>query len=140
MIFEDLWKSNLYAVMIRKARLCVENYIKCDKSPSYRHLQLKKVRNVTEKPLYSTDRLRPLNNGPCKMRLESNGRSGKKVTVLFNLPFNTEQAKEILKTLQSQMGTGGTYKDGVIEFRGDLRGRVEKFFAKNNIKIIRAGG
>ena len=74
------------------------------------------------------------------MRLESKGRGGKQVTVLFNLPFNTEDAKQIMKTLQVQLGTGGSLKDGSIEFRGDVRSRIEEYFTKNNLKIIRAGG
>jgi translation initiation factor 1 len=79
-------------------------------------------------------------SGPCKMRLEKNGRGGKQVTVLFNLPFSESEAKALLKTLQSQLGTGGTFKEGMIEFRGDVRQRVEEHFKQKNIPIVRAGG
>ncbi len=93
---------------------------------------------MSDQPLYSTDKSRPLAVGPCKMRLEHRG--GKHVTVLFNLPFNTEQAKQILKTLQAQLGTGGTFKETIIEFRGDVRKQVEEYFKKQDLKITRAGG
>lgn len=78
--------------------------------------------------------------GPCKMRLESNGRAGKQVTVLFNLPFSDSEARELMRTLQSKFGCGATFKDGTIEFRGDLRPKLEDHFAKAGMKLVRAGG
>lgn len=80
------------------------------------------------------------NSGVTKMRLESGGRGGKQVTVLFNLPFAETEAREIMRTLQGRLGTGGTLKNGTIEFRGDVRTKVEEFFAKQGLKIVRAGG
>lgn len=78
--------------------------------------------------------------GPCKMRLESNGRGGKQVTVIFNLSFAESDARKHQSSLQSQLGTGGTYKDGMLEFRGDVRTKVEEYFAKLGIRVVRAGG
>lgn len=78
--------------------------------------------------------------GPAKMRLETNGRGGKAVTVLFNLPLEESEAKDLLKAMQSAFGCGGAMKDMTLELRGDVRPKVEAFFAKRNIKIIRAGG
>ena len=80
------------------------------------------------------------NSGVTKMRLESGGRGGKQVTVLFNLPFAEAEARAIMRTLQGRLGTGGTFKNGTIEFRGDVRTKVEEFFAKQGLKIVRAGG
>ena len=76
----------------------------------------------------------------CKMRLESKGRGGKQVTVLFELTFSEAECTSLLKTLQSQLGTGGTYKDGTIEIRGDVRDRVAAYFAKMEWNLKRAGG
>ena len=42
--------------------------------------------------------------GPTKMRLESKGRGGKEVTVLFNLPFSPAEAEALMKTLQTRFG------------------------------------
>lgn len=78
--------------------------------------------------------------GPCKIRLESKGRGGKSVTVIFNWSFSETQARDHLKDLQSQLGTGGTIKEGVIELRGDVRSKVEEYFAKKGVKVVRAGG
>ena len=78
--------------------------------------------------------------GPCKMRLETKGRGGKSVTVLFNLPFDKAKGKKIMKDLQTILGCGGTLKNGMIEFRGDVRDDVEAIFQKNQMKIVRSGG
>lgn len=78
--------------------------------------------------------------GPVKMRLETAGRGGKAVTVLFHLPFDEEAAKSYLKAMQSAFGCGGSVKDSTIELRGDVRAKVEDFFAKKSLKIVRAGG
>lgn len=79
-------------------------------------------------------------SGPIKMRLETKGRGGKAVTVLFNLPFTEDVAKDYLKSMQSGFGCGGSIKEQTIELRGDVRQKVEAFFSKKQIKIIRAGG
>jgi translation initiation factor 1 len=86
-----------------------------------------------EKPASST-------GGPLKMRLEKNGRGGKAVTVLFNLPFGEAEAKKHMQAIQASAGVGGTQKDGTVELRGDVRDKAEAYFAKLGIKVVRAGG
>ena len=78
--------------------------------------------------------------GPAKMRLETGGRGGKSVTVIFNLPLEESEAKEVLKAMQGAFGCGGALKESTLELRGDVRLKVEAFFAKKNLKIVRAGG
>lgn len=79
-------------------------------------------------------------SGPTKMRLETAGRGGKAVTVLFNLPFDELEAKALLKAMQGAFGCGGSVKDSTLELRGDMRTKVEEFFTKKSLKIVRAGG
>ena len=79
-------------------------------------------------------------SGNAKMRLETGGRGGKAVTVLFNLPFDEAETKDMLKAMQAAFGCGGAMKDCTLELRGDVRVKVEAYFAKKNLKIIRAGG
>ena len=74
------------------------------------------------------------------MRLETKGRGGKAVTVLFNLPFDEARARAIMKELQSALGSGATLKDSTIEFQGDRRERIEAYFAAHDLKIVPAGG
>lgn len=78
--------------------------------------------------------------GPSKMRLETAGRAGKAVTVLFNLPLTEDDARSLLKAMQGAFGCGGAMKNQTLELRGDVRVKVEEFFAKKNLKILRAGG
>lgn len=78
--------------------------------------------------------------GPAKMRLETKGRGGKAVTVLFNLPLEEAEAVALMKELQTSLGCGATFKDGAIELRGDMRDRIEPWFAKKSLKLVRAGG
>jgi translation initiation factor 1 len=110
---------------------------------------------MADKPLYSTavgfskadkdgrksDGYKP-SAGPLKMRLETNGRGGKAVTVLFQLTFAEDEARRVMKELQSQLGCGATLKDreGVIELQGDRRDRVEAYFKERGQKLVRAGG
>jgi translation initiation factor 1 len=79
-------------------------------------------------------------SGPCKMRLEKKGRGGKAVTVLFNLPFGEVEARSRMKALQSKLGCGASFKDGTIEFQGDVREKVQEFFVALGEKIVSAGG
>ena len=74
------------------------------------------------------------------MRLETKGRGGKAVTVLFNIPLPLKDAVQLGKDLQQKLGVGGTFKDGCIELRGDLRDKVEKTLVTQGIPIKRAGG
>jgi translation initiation factor 1 len=79
-------------------------------------------------------------SGPAKMRLETGGRGGKSVTVLFNLPWDEVEAVKHLKSMQAGFGCGGSIKDATVELRGDVRQKVEAYLLKNGIKIVRAGG
>jgi translation initiation factor 1 len=78
--------------------------------------------------------------GSTKMRLETNQRGGKAVTVLFNLPMSEIDARQLLKQMQTGFGCGGTLKDSTLELRGDVRQKVEVFFKAKGLKIVRAGG
>lgn len=79
-------------------------------------------------------------DGPMKMRLESKGRGGKEVTVLFNLPFSESDAKAFKRDIQGVLACGATFKNSQIELRGDLRNKVETYCKDKGMKIVRAGG
>jgi translation initiation factor 1 len=79
-------------------------------------------------------------DGAAKMRLESKGRGGKSVTVIWNLPWPADEAKAMMKTMQAQFGCGAALKGSQIELQGDKRNQVEQFFAAKSIPIKRAGG
>jgi translation initiation factor 1 (eIF-1/SUI1) len=56
------------------------------------------------------------------------------------LPFEEQEARDLLKSMQASFGCGGAIKDQTLELRGDVRAKVEAFFAKKNLKVVRAGG
>lgn len=78
--------------------------------------------------------------GPAKMRLEKSGRGGKAVTVLFELPLDEAEMKELLKALKTRCGTGGALKDGKLEIQGDQREKIEAVLSERGLKVKRAGG
>jgi translation initiation factor 1 len=79
-------------------------------------------------------------SGPAKLRLETKGRGGKAVTVLFNLPWDEAEAKDRLRVLKDKLGCGGTIKESTIELMGDVRAKDEALLEKEGLKLVRAGG
>ena len=60
----------------------------------------------------------------AKLRVEKKGRSGKTVTVVYDLPRNAAFLREVARDLKRACGTGGAIVDDTIELQGDLRDRV----------------
>jgi translation initiation factor 1 len=75
------------------------------------------------------------------IRVEKNGRGGKVVTVIDQLPKHEQFLKELAKDLKVRCGVGGTYlmdrKDGVIEIQGDKAVDVQGIFEKKGYKSKR---
>ena len=71
-------------------------------------------------------------------RLEKNGRGGKTVTILDQLPNHETFVKELTKELKIKCGVGGSYKveSGVaqIEIQGDKRDAIKKILDVKQIK------
>lgn len=75
-----------------------------------------------------------------KIRLEKNGRGGKTVTVIFELPKNDDYFKHLEKKLKNLCGTGGSFKNNVIEIQGDHRPKIKDYLEKIGFKVKMAGG
>lgn len=78
--------------------------------------------------------------GPTKMRLETKGRGGRAVTVLWNFPFTEDEVRALVKAIQALAACGATYKAGQAEFQGDVRPKVQEYFKAQAWKIVLAGG
>ena len=76
----------------------------------------------------------------AKIRLESKGRGGKSVSVIFNLPYNPEYFAKLAKKLKSHCGSGGTLKGDQIEIQGDHRQKIKTWLEKEGFKVKLAGG
>ncbi len=82
----------------------------------------------------------PPKEGPARVRLERQGRGGKVVTVVENLPGHPARIEEIGKALKARCGAGGTIKGRVVEVQGDHRDRVVEVLTQMGIAAKRAGG
>ncbi len=80
------------------------------------------------------------NETTLKIRLEKNGRGGKVVTVVFELPHNPDYFKELTKKLKATCGSGGTFKDDTIEIQGDHKAKLKQALEKLGFKAVLAGG
>jgi translation initiation factor 1 len=74
------------------------------------------------------------------VRLERQGRGGKVVTVVDNLPGHPAGIEEVAKALKARCGAGGTVKGRTVEIQGDHRDRVVAVLAERGIAAKRAGG
>lgn len=75
-----------------------------------------------------------------KVRLEKNSRGGKTVTVVFELPQNDAYFEELAKKLKGLCGTGGSFKNNMIEIQGDHREKIKTHLEKLGFKVKLAGG
>lgn len=66
----------------------------------------------------------------AKLRVETKGRGGKTVTVVYDLPRNTAFLKELSQELKRTCGTGGTAAEESVELQGDVRDRVRTLLQK----------
>ena len=78
--------------------------------------------------------------GPTKMRLETKGRGGRAVTVLWNMPFTEAEIKNLMKDVQGKKACGATFKDGRIEFQGDIKEALTAYFSEKSLKLQLSGG
>jgi translation initiation factor 1 len=66
----------------------------------------------------------------AKLRLETKGRGGKTVTVVYDLPRNSAFLKDLSQELKRTCGTGGAVSENTIELQGDQRERVRPALLK----------
>ncbi|MEZ6197470.1 MAG: stress response translation initiation inhibitor YciH [Planctomycetota bacterium] len=76
----------------------------------------------------------------ARLRLETSGRRGKAVTVLYDLPLDAEETKALAQELKRACSSGGSLKDGRIEIQGDHRAAVEAVMKKRGLSVKRSGG
>lgn len=71
---------------------------------------------------------------------ESKGRGGKTVTLVKGLVLSDDDLKSLAKQLKQVCGTGGTFKDGIIEIQGEHREKIAEFLKQIGYKVKIAGG
>lgn len=78
--------------------------------------------------------------GPTKMRLETKGRGGRAVTVLWNFPLPETEVRALMKEIQQRVAAGATFKEARVEIQGDVRPKVQEYFQEKGLKLVAAGG
>lgn len=71
----------------------------------------------------------------AKLRLETKGRGGKSVTVVYDLPANARFLKELCQELKRACSTGGAAGSDTVELQGDQRERVRTLLAKKGYGV-----
>lgn len=73
------------------------------------------------------------------LRIETNGRGGKVVTVIDRLPRQEKFLEGLSRMLKQKCGAGGTYgvRDGhgIVEIQGDNRERIKELLLKEGIRV-----
>ena len=71
----------------------------------------------------------------AKLRIEKNGRGGKTVTVVYDLPQNAGFLKQLCGELKKACGCGGAVTESTIELQGELRERVRAHLEKKGLLV-----
>lgn len=85
-------------------------------------------------------RAQPAGDGVARVRLETKGRKGKGVTVVWGVPVDEAGLQQLGKQLKAACGTGGTVKDGQIEVQGDHVAQVMETLRQRGYQVRKAGG
>ena len=78
-------------------------------------------------------------DGIARIRREGGGRGGKTVTVVTGLALDELALAALSRRLKAACGTGGTVKEGALEFQGDHRDALASLLAKEGFRSKRAG-
>ncbi len=62
-------------------------------------------------------------------------RRGKTVTLVGEFYLNIDTQERILKNLKKKLGCGGTYKDGWMEFQGELKDKIRFLLVEENFRF-----
>ena len=74
---------------------------------------------------------------PCKHFLvfKKEKRRGKTVTLTGEFHIEKKASEELLKSLKKKLGCGGSFKDGWMEFQGDLKEKLRELLEKESFRF-----
>lgn len=79
--------------------------------------------------------------GPIQVRRSTQGRAGKAVIVISNLPGSKDEIKQLASTLKKKSGVGGSVKaDNSIEIQGDILPKIKELLLAMGHKVKQIGG
>jgi len=97
-------------------------------------------RSKQTKSSADTTAIRKAGKQGVRIRRESKGRGGKTVSVIDGLALNEAEARVLLKRLKGRLGTGGAFKNGVLEIQGDHREALRSLLEAEGYAVKLAGG
>lgn len=62
-------------------------------------------------------------------------RRGKTVTLVGEFQMPKEDVSATLKTLKKKLGCGGSYKDGWMEFQGEIKDKVRELLVQEGFRF-----
>lgn len=65
-----------------------------------------------------------------RLTLKKEKRRGKIVTLVGSFSLSEEDAQKTLSSLKKSLACGGTYKEGWMEFQGDISPKVKELLLK----------
>jgi len=76
-------------------------------------------------------------DGVVRIGLETKGRKGKGVTMIYGLPLDPSGLLTLGKELKKSCGSGGTVKEGIVEIQGDHRDRLIEELQNRGYRVKR---
>ncbi|MCX8676307.1 MULTISPECIES: translation initiation factor [unclassified Apibacter] len=101
--------------------------------PNHQFEEPEESSSTPEKELFMQDE-------PIICKYEKKGRNGKPVTILENYNGADEDLKQLAKELKSQLGVGGSAKDGIIVIQGNYRDKIMDILKEKGFSVKRVGG
>lgn len=77
---------------------------------------------------------------PLVCKFEKKGRNGKPVTLIEGFLGTEDELKKISKKIKSELGIGGSEKDGIIIIQGNNRDKIMAILQNLGYKTKRVGG
>lgn len=62
-------------------------------------------------------------------------RRGKSVTLVGEFFITDDEANSLLKSIKKQLGCGGSYKEGWMEFQGELKEKLKALLVQNDFRF-----
>lgn len=83
--------------------------------------------------------VRPQGDGVVRIMLKRLG-GGKMASVVFGIPLDEDELKDLARALKQKCGVGGSVKDFCIEIQGDKRNILKTELEKKGYTVKLAGG
>lgn len=62
-------------------------------------------------------------------------RRGKVVTLVGEFHISADESEKLLKNLKKKLGCGGAYKDGWMEFQGELKDKIKLLLEEEKFRF-----